>query len=136
MTQPTTTEPTVGAHVVITAGPTYEMTWDDSGDDVIGIEGTVVAIDPDWPLPYEVLSVTGETLQALTVRVMDDAYRAEQAAKAEYDRRYNLRRLELLDDALATLREDESVPEEVRERLWQLNADVCQQTWKEVRPTA
>lgn len=110
--------PSVGDPVVIIEGLPFEMTWDYDGDDeASGVEGTLTGVDAESQAPYEVRTADGVTFHAAKVRVIDDAYRAEEAAKAARYQAIDLRRLELLEEALSAYAERLDVPATVRAEL-------------------
>lgn len=128
MTQPTTTiAPTVGAHVVITAGPPYEMTWDDR-DRGLGFEGVLVAVDPACPAPYEVRTADGVTLQAAKVRVVDGAYRAWQE---QHRTDILARRVELLEEKVRYYAASEAMPFDLRSYLLGAVEEAAMGAWAE-----
>jgi len=127
--------PTVGTPVVILEGLPFEVTWDDRDDPAAGLEGVIVAIRPNWaPTPYEVRAADGQTHLAARVRVIDDAYRAEQAAKAARYQAIDLRRLELLEDALVAYLDRPDVPADVHRALADMMSATAGQSSAEFPP--
>ena len=128
--------PAIGTPVVIVEGEPYEMTWEDE-DETAGLEGVLTHVyGPEWPARFTVTLADGRPVPASRVRVVDDAYRAEQAAQKAVDDRIALRRLALLQEALVKLTEDPAMPEDVRDRLLQIDKDTADQSWREERRSA
>jgi hypothetical protein len=126
---------TVGAPVVILEGLPFEVTWDDRDDPAAGLEGVLVAIRPNWaPTPYEVRAADGQTHLAARVRVIDDAYRAEQAAKTARYQAIDLRRLELLEAALCAYIDRPDVPADVHRALADMMSATAGQSSAEFPP--
>lgn len=123
--------PAIGTPVVIVEGEPYEMTWEDE-DEVAGLEGVLTHVyGPEWKARFTVTLTDGRPVPASRVRVIDDAYRAEQAAQKAVDDRIALRRLALLEKALLAMADDPTVPKEVQDRLRQADMDAAQQAWQE-----
>lgn len=61
--------PAVGDRVFVLYGPPSEMTWDDSGADVVGETGILTEIlGPSWLAPFVVTTPDGRTIYASQIR--------------------------------------------------------------------
>lgn len=123
--------PAVGDPVVITDAQSYEMTWDEDDDRIVDMEGTLVSVDTDGieenransnldRAPYEVRTADGETVWAADVRLIDDAYRAEQAAATAESERRELERLRRFHNSVKDLTYSGSLPQNVEQQLREL----------------
>ena len=73
MTEPTAPTPAVGQQVTILSGPPSEMTWDDSGAELIGVQGVLTEIlSEDWLAPFVVRTTEGRTVYASKIRATDE----------------------------------------------------------------
>lgn len=96
---PTTNQPQPGDRVQITAAQSFDVTWDDTGDWIVGLYGTLLqvvqrSIDENIrtgrndATPYEVRLDEGDTVWAAGIRPETDGLRADLAA-AHASRRLN-----------------------------------------------